>query len=75
MFLPQVPGRFSVGATTFSKFYPRISIGSTVLRPPAPAEPVLQLEEVAFTAYYPADKPHSIDGSETPNKGLHWLLR
>ncbi|TFK43726.1 platelet-activating factor acetylhydrolase, isoform II-domain-containing protein [Crucibulum laeve] len=73
LFLPSVQGRFPVGVTTFATpVRPSRPIGSLKLRAPthASAQPALRLEEVAFTAYYPADtsSTHLI-------KGLDWFLR
>ena len=75
MFLPTVLGRYAVGATTFSRFYPSVTIGTIKLRPPKPdavsEEPALQLEEVAFTIYYPADTSFR---RETTT-GVNWVIR
>ncbi|KAG5633990.1 hypothetical protein H0H81_004006, partial [Sphagnurus paluster] len=69
LFLSDVPGRFPVGATTFltRARSPHI-VGSLKLSKNV-LEPALKLEEVAFTAYYPADT------SRPTRKGLDWLIR
>ncbi|GLB33971.1 putative platelet-activating factor acetylhydrolase, isoform II [Lyophyllum shimeji] len=70
--LPEIPGRFPVGATTF---FTRVSspraVGRTTLRNQQPHAPqaALFFEEVAFTAYYPADT------SRLKRKGLDWIIR
>ncbi|KAG5648914.1 hypothetical protein DXG03_000263 [Asterophora parasitica] len=71
LFLPELPGRFPVGATTFITPVrsPR-TVGSFKLRSQSDApQSALYLEEVAFTAYYPANI------SNTTRKGLNWLIR
>jgi platelet-activating factor acetylhydrolase len=76
MFLPTPPGRYAVGATTFSRFYPSVAIGTTKLRhskpdsDTAPPEHALQLEEIAFTAFYPTDP-----SSRNVKPGLNWITR
>jgi hypothetical protein len=78
MFLPLAKGRFPVGASSFSRFYPRTTIGSINLRPThpaAPPEPALQLEEIAFTVYYPAEISEQTSGRRKYTQGLDWLIR
>jgi platelet-activating factor acetylhydrolase len=73
-FLPEIPGRFRVGATTFvTPVRAARSVGSAKLRGSNSkvSEPALYLEEVAFTAYYPAD----INGRQKTQKGLDWVIR
>lgn len=71
MFLPNPGGRFPVGATTFKLAVPRCPLSSAKVRSASSGlKDALVLEEVAFTAYYPADV--SLKG--TP-RGLNWLLR
>lgn len=67
-FLHEFAGRYPVGATTFVTpvRLPRI-IGSAKL---PDSQPALRLEEVAFTAYYPAETT-----SKSTCKGLHWVTR
>lgn len=71
MFLPESSGQFRVGATTFvTPVRPPRSVGSAkILNSTSNVrEPALQLEEVAFTAYYPADVGER-------KKGLDWVIR
>lgn len=71
LFLPEIPGRFRVGATTFvTPVRPARTVGSAKILNLVShvREPALHLEEVAFTAYYPAD----INGRQ---KGLNWVIR
>lgn len=80
--LHDIPGRFPVGATTFvCPVRPSVTVGSGKLRHTPKgeisadhAQPALQLEEVAFTAYYPA-QTRNLDGSREFRKGLDWLIR
>ncbi|KAH7914420.1 tRNA synthetases class I, catalytic domain-containing protein [Hygrophoropsis aurantiaca] len=70
--LPDIPGRFAVGATTFSVpvAQPR-TFGNTRIRDAiGKLKPALAMHEVAFTAYYPTqtERAHM-------RKGLHWLIR
>lgn len=73
--LPPTQGRFPVGVTTFvTPVKPSRPIGPLRLKNPKDLKPgltdhALQLEEVAFTAYYPADT------STSPSKGVDWLPR
>lgn len=71
--LSDIPGRFLVGATTFVTPVrsPRV-IGSLKLRNKTSnaLQPALYLEEVAYTAYYPAAV-----SPKTAKKGLDWLIR
>lgn len=75
--LHQFNGRFCVGASTFvAPVRPPLTIGSAKLPGRSPdhtLRPALQLEEIAFTAYYPANI--SPGGSKNISKGLHWLIR
>jgi platelet-activating factor acetylhydrolase len=72
---PKIVGPFKVGATTFTLPLRSSSvIGSAKL--PHDKEglrPALALEEVAFTAFYPADT--SGTGSKQSRNGLDWLIR
>ncbi|CAA7260046.1 unnamed protein product [Cyclocybe aegerita] len=75
LFLPRIQGRFSVGVTTFvTPVRPPQSIGTAKLKRSAGKKQeqpshALFLEEVAFTAYYPADV------SAASKKGVPWFLR
>ncbi|KAF9464383.1 platelet-activating factor acetylhydrolase [Collybia nuda] len=76
LFLPEIPGRFPVGATTFvTPVRPARSVGSaSILNSLSNTpEPALYLEEVAFTAYYPADT--RVNGTQKIQHGLNWVLR
>ena len=75
--LPEVHGKYPVGATTFAvpitaqDDASRI-VGRAKLKPSSggqPDTPALKLEEVAFTAYYPADTQMAA------HKGMYWLPR
>jgi platelet-activating factor acetylhydrolase len=76
LFLSEIQGPFAVGAVTFvTPVQPSRIISAAKLKrrdstSELPAEPALCLQEVAFTAYYPAKI-----SSETPNKGIPWLTR
>lgn len=87
--LPEVSGRFPVGATTFvlPLKQPRI-VGTSQIRIPekdggsGEFEPTLKLEEIAFTAFYPAQTDegrHSWLGwakwGGKAKKGMDWLIR
>lgn len=77
--LHDVPGPYPVGATTFvvpidlDNPDDRVLSDATVKSTAAgrPDEPALKLEEVAFTAFYPAN----LDGLKHPTKGLSWIPR
>lgn len=80
--LPEIPGRYPVGATTFAvpvKTQDEAAriIGRAKLKPSSggqPDTPALKLEEVAFTVYYPADiSPPPKNSAE--RKRLHWVPR
>ncbi|PFH51356.1 hypothetical protein AMATHDRAFT_175231 [Amanita thiersii Skay4041] len=72
--LPVVQGRFAVGATTFvTPVRPSRVFGSAKRRRNSLSsshglEDALRMDEVAFTAYYPADI------SSSSEKGVNWLL-
>lgn len=73
--LPDFHGRFPVGATTFKLPVSNRVLGTAKIRSHASHEgttlkPALQLDEVVFTAYYPADIKENII-----KKGLNWVLR
>ncbi|KAH7931206.1 hypothetical protein BV22DRAFT_998558 [Leucogyrophana mollusca] len=72
--LPDIGGRFAVGATTFRVPVTQSrSFGNAQVRSydtDSETKPALSLEEVAFTAYYPAQ----VDCGKT-KKGLLWLIR
>ncbi|KZT13050.1 uncharacterized protein LAESUDRAFT_754072 [Laetiporus sulphureus 93-53] len=78
--LPDIAGRYPVGATTFAIPLndPQV-IGSGKLRRPSgnvTREPALLLEEVVFTAFYPADISNpSVDGTppEKLRKSMEWV--
>ncbi|PCH41483.1 hypothetical protein WOLCODRAFT_119037 [Wolfiporia cocos MD-104 SS10] len=80
--LPDVPGPFVVGATTFAiPLQQPQTIGAAKLRRTGgntPREPALLLEEIVFTAFYPADirKP-STDGTapEKLKKAMDWVAK
>ena len=75
--LPETPGKYPVGATTFAvpvktKDEAARIIGRAKLRSPGGGgEPALKLEEVVFTAYYPAE---TIEHTKS-NKSVHWVPR
>lgn len=77
MLLPEIQGRFPVGISTFvTPVHPARPIGSVKRRPArnAPSDqtlPALMLEEVAFTAYYPADTSKL----SKPKAGSNWFVR
>ncbi|EMD40879.1 hypothetical protein CERSUDRAFT_121514 [Gelatoporia subvermispora B] len=76
--LPDVPGRFHVGATTFAiPISDPVPIGKAKLNPTggnAPNAHALLLEEVAFTAYYPVAVRSS--STETyAGLGMDWTTR
>jgi platelet-activating factor acetylhydrolase len=69
-FLPEIQGRFAVGAITFvTPVRPACAVGSARLRNSS-STPAFCLQEVAFTAYYPAELT-----SKTARKGVDWLIR
>ncbi|KAJ7044522.1 platelet-activating factor acetylhydrolase, isoform II-domain-containing protein [Mycena alexandri] len=71
--LPLRPPRGAnpVGATTFvAAVNLAVAVGSATLAGTT-NDPALVLEEIAFTAYYPAD----LSQRPRPRKGLDWLLR
>jgi len=80
--LPDVPGKFPVGATKFALPLndPQV-VGKAKLAKSSgntPHEPALLLEEVVFTAFYPADiNSTSADGTppEKLKKSLSWVPR
>ncbi|KAF8897699.1 platelet-activating factor acetylhydrolase [Infundibulicybe gibba] len=68
--LPKITGLFPVGATTFvTPVRPSLTIGS-IKRVSHQPEPGLQLEEVAYTAYYPTNTSPG-----TGNVPFHWVVR
>ncbi|KAF8631576.1 hypothetical protein AX15_002327 [Amanita polypyramis BW_CC] len=72
--LPPIQGRYAVSTTTFvTPVRPTRVFGSAMHRvnasPVDQLEPALRMEEVGFTAYYPADT------SLASQRGLDWLLR
>jgi platelet-activating factor acetylhydrolase len=72
---PDIPGPYMVGATTFSLPLQSSSlIGSAKLNDKDGLRPALMLEEVAFTAFYPADLSGNT-GPKQANKGIHWFMR
>ncbi|KAJ7180278.1 platelet-activating factor acetylhydrolase, isoform II-domain-containing protein [Mycena crocata] len=61
-------GVLPVGAVTFTaSVQPALTVGTATLT--GVNKPALVLDEVAFTAYYPADL------ARKPRKGLSWLVR
>ncbi|KAG1755516.1 platelet-activating factor acetylhydrolase, isoform II-domain-containing protein [Suillus lakei] len=76
LFLSEFHGRFPVGATTFKLPVSAKVLGTAKIRRHGHSDggqslkPALQLEQVVFTAYYPAD----VSGNKV-KKGLDWLLR
>ncbi|KAK0230986.1 platelet-activating factor acetylhydrolase, isoform II-domain-containing protein [Armillaria fumosa] len=69
-FLPDCHDVYSVGATTFvTPARPSRTYGSAKL---PNGQPALVLDEVAFTAYYPA---HIADKSWKSKRGINWLNR
>ncbi|GJE84462.1 platelet-activating factor acetylhydrolase, isoform II-domain-containing protein [Phanerochaete sordida] len=77
--LPEIHGKYPVGATTFAIPVPASDdasrvIGDAKLKPSSdgiPGSSALKLEEVAFTAYYPAD----VHSAKHAHKGVHWVPR
>lgn len=73
--LPDPPGPYEVGATTFTLPVSPRGVGSSKIRTSSGTlEPALLLEEVAFTAFYPTSLKQS-PLPKTFRKGLHWLTR
>ena len=74
--LPDIASPYKVGATTFSLPLRSPSvIGSAKLRDGMKElKPALLLEEIVFTAFYPADTSGRTV-SHKLNKGLDWLVR
>jgi hypothetical protein len=74
--LPEFHGRFPVGATTFKFPVCTKVLGTAKIHRHGHSDdgpsvkPALQLDEVVFTAYYPAH----VKGSNI-KKGMDWLLR
>ena len=80
--LPDVPGKFQVGATTFAlPLNDPQAIGTAKLAKSSgntPHEPALLLEEIVFTVFYPADiHSPSADGvpPEKLKKSMNWVPR
>ena len=80
--LPDVPGKFEVGATTFAlPLNDPQAIGTAKLAKSSgntPHEPALLLEEIVFTVFYPADiHSPSADGvpPEKLKKSMDWVPR
>lgn len=75
LFLPAIQGRYAVGVTTFvTPVHNPRPIGSVKLKlggstGNGESKPALLLEEVAYTAYYPADV------SPKSKKGVDWFIR
>lgn len=72
LFLPSIHGRFPVGITTFvTPVRPAQIVGSVKLRNVrhGQLENALCLEEVAFTVYYPTEKPTN------SQEGVDWFIR
>ncbi|KAI0959683.1 hypothetical protein AcW1_004440 [Taiwanofungus camphoratus] len=78
-----IPGPFPVGAVTFAApLHAPQTIGSALLKSSTKSDhhvPALLLEEVAFTAYYPADIRHK-NSDSTPKrsklrKAMEWIPR
>ncbi|KAI0065816.1 hypothetical protein BV25DRAFT_1978722 [Artomyces pyxidatus] len=71
--LSEPVGPYPVGATTFALPVrpPRVMGTAKVSAGQADGEHALQLEEVAFTLYYPT----SPSAAKTHRKGMHWLMR
>ncbi|KIP04546.1 hypothetical protein PHLGIDRAFT_129421 [Phlebiopsis gigantea 11061_1 CR5-6] len=77
--LPEAPGKYAVGATTFA--VPVIAkdeasriVGRGTLKSSSgglPGTAALKLEEIAFTAYYPAETKSSVK----LHKGVNWVPR
>ncbi|SJL01785.1 uncharacterized protein ARMOST_05108 [Armillaria ostoyae] len=69
-FLPDCHDLYSVGATTFvTPVRPSRTYGSARL---SNGQPALVLDEVAFTAYYPANRA---DKAWKSKRGINWLNR
>ncbi|EIN10831.1 hypothetical protein PUNSTDRAFT_112632 [Punctularia strigosozonata HHB-11173 SS5] len=87
--LPEIVGPYPVGATTFVVQAKRpLVIGSSRVRGSTSAipsalgeiQPALKLEEIAFTAFYPAQTDEGRHGwlgwlASKPKRGLDWLIR
>lgn len=73
LYLPDFSGRFPVGAITFKLPVYNNAVLGTAKIPGRHGQlkPALQLNEVVFTAYYPAD----VKEDDLKNFGLNWLLR
>ena len=77
--LPEVPGKYAVGATTFAvpvatKDEASRIVGRGTLKSSSgglPGTAALKLEEVAFTAYYPAETKSSVK----LHWGMNWVPR
>ncbi|KAJ3502495.1 hypothetical protein NMY22_g18563 [Coprinellus aureogranulatus] len=78
LFLPAIPGRYSVGVTTLvTPVHRPRPIGNAKVRRrnrkgEEEIQPALFLEEVAYTVYYPAEL--SSVGSKA-KKGIDWFVR
>lgn len=81
--LPDVVGSYPVGATTFAI---PVAVNDEAARVTGQARlksssggtlntPALKLEEVAFTAYYPADPHYASNPSRKLPKRMHWIAR
>lgn len=74
LFLPAITGRYAVGVTTFvTPVHPPRDIGTAKIKEKGKEpRPALRLEEVAYTAYYPAD----VSSEEAKaRKGVDWFIR
>ncbi len=82
--LYDTPGPYPVGATTFAIPLDEFAspedriVGEAKVKASAsghPNEPALKLEEVAFTAFYPAELNAAGGGRKRISKGLGWIPR
>ncbi|KAI0796861.1 platelet-activating factor acetylhydrolase [Abortiporus biennis] len=86
--LPEFPGQYKVGSTTFAipvgtaGTYEPVVVGSSKLNESAlhgsPGSPALTFEEVVFTAYYPADVDQNTSKGfwrSGLHRSMHWLAR
>lgn len=76
MLLEHPAGPYDVGATTFAlPVRPTDVIGKAALRTETgQITPALRLEEVSFTAYYPASLSSTVEKSRQPS-WLDWVPR
>lgn len=72
--LPEIKGPYEVGATTFYCKPSPLTIGTAKVRSPSgELVDLLRLDEVVYTAYYPADTGEA--ARRSAGKGVPWLQR